>query len=86
MRRAVPPPGLLPGAVRGAAAGVASGQACWAAGEPRGALPPCMRILAGAACTREAQWQEVCVCVCVCLYLCLRVCVCVRWPPNRPKL
>ena len=62
MRHAVPPPGLLPGAVRGAAAGVASGQACWAAGEPRGALPPCMRILAGAACTREAQWQEsVCV-------------------------
>ena len=65
MRHAVPPPGPLPGAVRGAAAGAASGRACWAAGELRGAFPPCMRIQAGAACTREAQWQEERVCVCV---------------------
>ena len=64
MRHAVPQPGLLPGAVRGAAAGAASGRACWAAGELRGAFPPCMRIVGGVACTRRLSGKKkVCVCV-----------------------
>jgi hypothetical protein len=66
VRHVVPPPGLFPGAVRGAAAGAASGRACWAAGELRGALPLCMRIVGGVACDASSQWQEeVCVSVCV---------------------
>ena len=78
MRHAAPPPGLLPGAVRGSlGGGGAAGRA-----EPRLYSPCCMRIQAGAACTREAQWQEeVCVggwvggWVCVCVGVGVGVCV-----------
>ena len=43
--------------------------------EPRLYSPCCMRIQAGVADQREAQWQEEDVCVCVCVCVCVRACV-----------